>query len=261
MSLKKTLIIIGSITGILLVVLSVLLAKSFEEPVPDVGIFRPDIPDEYQEPSENNQRTEMSTETIENINNQINGYLSVGKFEELDECLKEYLEHFTDTPDCEESQIQKIDKYRADLTFIRLMKENDLPIENWSFENPDVLAAAYAYLPISKKYLAPLNRTSPIFPATRTDIQLTERQLSKKETYSLLQSIVYDGDFKVNTIKLYDVKINDHDVELLTMIDPETRLWVLYEARVGWEDALTCEEVNEMIEVYGVENIDRIVLM
>lgn len=261
MSLKKTLILIGSITGVLLIILSVLLAQSFEKPVPDVGITRPDIPDEYQEPPENDQQTEITVKTTENINNQIEGYLSAGKFEELDECLKEYTEHFIDNSDSGESVMQIIDTYRSDLTFVKLMQKNDLPMENWSFQNPDVLAAAYAYLPISEKYLAPLNHTSAIFPASRTNIQLTERQLSKKEIYSLLQSIVYDGDFEVNTIKLYDVKINDHDVELLTMIDPETRLWGLYEARVGWKDALTCAEVDEMIEIYGVEDIDRIVLM
>ena len=77
----------------------------------------------------------------------------------------------------------------------------------------------------------------------------------------MLQTIFYDSPFEVHTVRLFDVKINDEDVEIVTIIDPETRQWVLYEARVGWEGALTSEEVSEMIEEYGVTNIDEIVLM
>ena len=261
MSLKKTLIIIGSITVVLVIILSFLLSKSFEEPVSDVGITRPDVEIKYQEPEEEDQRTKIPAEVEENLEIQIEGYLSAGKFEELDAFLKSHTERFKDSPITGKSITQIIDSYRADLTYIRLSQKNDLPMDSWSFENPDVLAAAYSYLPISKKYFAPYSQTSAIFPASRNDIQLTERSLTKAETYQLLQTISYDGDFEVHTIKLFDVKINGEDVELVTFIDPATRLWVLYEARVGWEGALTCEEVDSMIEEYGVENIDAIVFM
>jgi len=261
MSLKKTLIIIGSITGVLLIILSVLLAKSFERPTPNVGLTRPDTPIEYQEPQEDDQRSEIPVEVVENLKPQIEGYLSAGKFTDMDAYLKSYAERYVDAPDCDESITQLIESYRADLTFVKLIQENDLPLENWSFENPDVLAAAYSYLPISTKYFAPYKDSSPIFPASRSNIQLTERSLDKKETYQLLQTISYHGAYEVHTVKLYDVKINDEDVELITIIDPETRQWVLYEARTGWDGALTCAEVNEIIEEYGVTNIDEIVLM
>lgn len=261
MSLKKTLIIIGSITGILVIILSFLLTKSLEKPVSDVGITRPDIEIKYQEPEEEDQRSEIPTEVEENLEIQIEGYLSAGKFDELDAFLKSHTEHFKDAAHTEKSVMQMIDSYRADLVFIRLSQKNNLPMDSWSFENPDVLVAAYSYLPISKKYFAPYSQTSAIFPASRNDIQLTERSLTKAESYQLLQTISYHGDFEVHTIKLFNVKINGEDVELVTFIDPETRLWVLYEARVGWEGALTCKEVDSMIEEYGVENIDAIVFM
>ncbi len=261
MSLKKSLILIGSITTVLLIILCVLLAGSFEEPVSDVGITRPDVPIEYQEPSKDSQQTEIPQTVEDNLDQKIEGYLSAGKFDELDTLLASYAEHYTDGANHNRSLMMEIDNYRADLTYIKLLQENDAPLTNWSLKNPDVLAAAYCYLPVSAKYLAPFKKSSPVFPSSRSNIQLTERELDKKETYALLQTIFYDSPFEVHTVRLFDVKINDEDVEIVTIIDPETRQWVLYEARVGWEGALTSEEVSEMIEEYGVTNIDEIVLM
>ena len=80
--------------------------------------------------------------------------------------------------------MDEISSYRADIAYIKLLPDAT-PQTTWQFYNPDFLAAAVAYLPISVKYQAMISHDSAVMAPALSDIELKEARRNSEQSWIL----------------------------------------------------------------------------
>lgn len=242
MSTKKIIVLIGCITFALIAGLILLFTHSLSETAADpetadVGLFKdasleeePEIitQEDLQEAYES--RPELPAAIQETLHVNIARYLSAGEFSELDDYLRSLQENYKDNSDQNEDEMVVIDKYRADLTSYLLSVKDGTPRTDWAFNNPDALAAAIAYAPMSVKYQTFINRDSALMAAARKDIGLQQADLTNTESKERLDKInrsrTEENEFP--QIAVYTMTILGYDCEFTAVYDNNTWRWHPY---------------------------------
>lgn len=190
----------------------------------NVSITEADRLDEYL------SREEYPENVVTSLEYLIKGDLSKGDFDDLDEQLRKLSESYRNTSDQSSETNETIDSYRADIAYYEMIKGAEQPLDNWYFKNPDVLAAAVAYAPVSVKYKALLNRDSALLPPAGADINLRESGLTNEEKRILLEEINNQRTkaAQFTMIDAYDMTIATYACRFYAVMDSDSFLYQPY---------------------------------
>jgi hypothetical protein len=174
--------------------------------------------EQYDEEYQN--RKELPNETVESLESLIVGQLSAGNFAELDMQLKDWSENYKDNADQSNDESIVIDNYRADISYYKSMQDKDA-LSFWYFYNPETLAAAVAYSPISIKYKAFINRDSAVLPPANENILLHKVEMSLDEYRELLDTINRQRTeaAQYQSVVAYDMNILGYSCRLIEVRD------------------------------------------
>ena len=226
MKKKFSYILIGCIVFVIVVLLSVLLSRSLQrEDGP--GLLAGDQQEQtptsstlQEREEEYESREEMPATTMESLPDMIRDHLSSGQFQELDARLKDLAETYKDNADQSDDESIVTDGYRADITYYLSMLSGEA-LDYWAFQNPDVLAAAVAYAPVSVKYKAFISRGSALMSPANGNINLRESDLSAEEQAGILEDInrlrTEQGRFL--SIKAYDMSMFGYTCRFIAVRD------------------------------------------
>lgn len=174
---KKTILIIIVAMAVCLGILGISFSKTAKEKDenPQVGLLPenepevvienpetdgfPELTDEYMD------RPDYTREVMNQIMETIRVKASSGEFDELDSYLEETLGKYKLVASNEEIDFDiqgYMNMVRSDISHYKALESGEST--DFTFETPEMCAAAYIYLPISKKIDAPLVKYSVIYP-------------------------------------------------------------------------------------------------
>lgn len=211
-----------------------------------------------QRNEEYENREELPDGIQETLETFITGQLSAGKFTELDMRLKELSNTYKDNLDQSNDEKILIDNYRADIAFYLSLLNNET-LNCWYFNNPETLAAAVAYSPISAKYKAFINLDSAVLPPATEDILLRRADYTSEQYKEILDSINEQrtDNAKFQSVAIYNMKILGYSCQLIEVRDMQSYAYQPYALVV--DDPLytvTANIVNQMVQVNPDMNID-----
>ena len=233
--------IIAVYTGgaVLVILLVAAIIMSTQKDTADVGLFRPD---ETVEPSaETQQNREDEYDNREEIPDVIAGTLaqvvatnlSSGDFDNLDAKLEVWAGIYKENQDDALAIMDEISSYRADIAYIKLLPDAT-PQTTWQFYNPDFLAAAVAYLPISVKYQAMISHDSAVMAPALSDIELKEAEKSPQELRTILDTInqtrTTGNEFQ--RVAVYEMTVFGYDCEFIAVSETSGVQWQPYSLTV-----------------------------
>jgi len=188
--------------------------------------------------------------------------LPAGKFDNLETWIIRALDKERDR--FSKKEISVLESYLADIAFYKSVisaDEDANVVTEWRFENPDVLAAAIAFAPVSDKYQAILHRDSVVFPPAKGDVELALADLTEEEIQEKLDAInaTRTKDNEFSAIKVFSMKLFNRDCEFVAVADSKTRRWYPYSlACVPPTNDPTVEFIYGMIESQPGVDIDAI---
>jgi len=225
MNNNKKIILIGSIAFIFVVIISIILNNIFNseqsgglfdhaESKPEELITQEQYYEEYQ------NREEFPNDTSDSMDSVILGQLSSGNFTELNIQLQDWYKKYKDNEDQSNDESILINNYMADIAYYLSMQDNKA-LGSWFFYNPETLAAAVAYSPISVKYKAFINRDSAVLPPANENILLHKVELNTEEYRELLNSINRQRTetAQYQSVAVYDMNILGYSCRLLEVRD------------------------------------------
>lgn len=205
-------------------------------------------------------KTEMPASTIETMDQVIPSYLSRGEFDALDDILARWIEDYKDSPDQSEDEMAVVQSCRADIQYLTSLKTSE-PLNAWYFENPETLAAAVAYLPVSVKYAVFKDRNSALMSPAKKDVQLRKTEGINDELKTRLAQINFDrGEAdKASALTAYDMTISGHECRLYIVRD-KNYFFEPYSLEVLNEDGydITCALADSIIAGDENANLDAV---
>ena len=237
------------------------------------GLLKPNetvVPSAYTEEEREKDygnRNELPETVAENLNTMAKRYLSSGDFDGLNKRLTEWLDNYKDTTDDALDETIILNRYQADIAFFKNVTdpENLHPVTEWQFSNPDVLAAAISYAPISTKYQTIISRRSAILPEALSSINLEESEMTPQELRSLLDKInltrTEDTEFKMVTV--YDVEIRGIPCEITMVSDSLATRWQVYsiQPKDGTDLGITVQTCYDIVDGNIEADLDSIIVM
>jgi hypothetical protein len=190
----------------------------------------PVISAEDREVIEENKMS-LPDEMQETVQSLIDRSLSSGDFSDLDSVLREWRDVYKDSEDQSDDEGLLIDSYRADIANYWVLTDWDNPaLDAWLFYNPDALAAATAFAPISAKYLAFLDMDSSALSPADSAINLRKSDKSNEELGQMLDKInslrTDAGHFPMMAV--YNMTLFGSDYEFIAVADNDYMKWRPY---------------------------------
>lgn len=233
-------IIAVSVGGMILVIaLVAAIIASTQKDTSDVGLFRPDetvLPSEETEQNraeEYNSREEIPDVIADTLAQVVYTNLSSGDFDNLDAKLEVWAGTYKENQDDALAIMDEINSYRADLAYIKLLPDAT-PQTTWLFYNPDFLAAAVAYLPISVKYQAMISHDSAIMAPALSNIELREAEKTSQELRAVLDTInqTRTRGSEFQRVAVYEMAIFGYDCEFIAVSEASSIQWQPYSLTV-----------------------------
>jgi len=238
MSTNKKIIITCVTAFIIVAALITLFFASFENGGgEDAGLRKnqpsptPIVQSEQDREQEMEQREEIPVSFEEDVQGYAMKYLSTGDFTGLDTLYKSWLSTYKESFDQNADITLQIAMYRNDIAyFLSISDPDNVTLPTWSFNNPEVLAAAIAYAPISKKYDAIIDQSSVIYPGATSAIVLKESEKSVEVKRDALKSIntTRTEASSFLAIKIYDMIVFNRNVEFIAVMNKDTHQWEPY---------------------------------
>lgn len=233
-------IIAVSTGGVVLVILLVAaIIMSTQTDTSDVGLFRPDETAEPSAETEQNRaeeydsREEIPDVIADTLAQVVSTNLSSGDFDNLDAKLEVWAGTYKENQDDAVAIMDEISSYRADLAYIKLLPDAT-PQTTWLFYNPDFLAAAVAYLPISVKYQALISHDSAVMAPALSNIRLKESEMTPQELRTVLDTInqtrTKGNEFQ--RVAVYEMTIFGYDCEFIAVSEAGSIQWQPYSLTV-----------------------------
>lgn len=263
-------IIAVATAGVIVVILLVaaIIASTANQTV-DVGLRRPDetatpsSETEEDRQQEYDEREQLPQTIVESLDDIAIRYLSLGDFDGLDSRLATMIATYKETDDDALAVIDEIDRYRADLAYTKAISAfGSNAVTQWRFYNPEFLAAAVAYTPISMKYQAMISHESAVMAPALSNISLRRSDMTEEELRSVLDTInqTRSGGNEFQMVTVYEMNVFGYDCEFIAVSDIQSVTWQPYSLNVknDPEFSVTAALCYELLEQNPRTNLDAI---
>lgn len=176
------------------------------------------VADEYQ------SRPEAKPATMEMIDTAVSTYANRGDLAGLDQFLAEqqtvYKNMEGDEGQSMESWSSKVELLRADLAKAMNITKDEQPKVTWTqFTNPEILAAALAYSPISAKIDAFEDASALILPAEKSGTTINIKKVEPENPEKMLKQVNDSSFVGFCDVVLYDMKLHNYDCRVVLACD------------------------------------------
>lgn len=263
-------IIFVSCGGLILVILLIaMIIRSTSNPAENIGLFRPaetsavSVEDEKDRQKEYNSREPLPENISTSLDSIVLQHLNTGDFKGLDSRLAGLASTYKETGNDALAVMDEIDRYRADIAYaLAVSNLKTKPIVPWHFYNPEFLAAAVAYTPISMKYEAMISHESAIMAPALASISLTKSDKSQEELRSILADInltrSQGNEYKL--VAVYDMTLFGYDCEFIAVSDGDSTIWQPHTLAVKDEPnfSVTVALCYELLDMNPKTDLDAI---
>lgn len=240
--------IIAVFTGgvVLVILLVAAIIMSTGAGTSDVGLFRPDetvgpsAETEQSRTEKYDSREEIPDVVADTLARVVSINLSSGDFDNLDTKLEVWADTYKENQDDALAIMDEISSYRADLAYIKLLPDATAQTA-WSFYNPDFLAAAVAYLPISVKYQAMISHDSAVMAPALSNIELKESKMTPQELRTVLDTInqTRTKGSEFQRVAMYEMTIFGYDCEFIAVSEMGSIQWQPYSLTVKNDESFS----------------------
>lgn len=199
--------------------------------------------------------TEIPITTMDSVSQALEIYLSSGDYSTLDETLSDIAARYKDNEDQSDDEIAVIDGYRADLAFVMTTTTT---LSSWYFNDPEILASAVAFLPVSVKYKAFINRSAALMSPAKDNISLSEAAEDAEVLKAMLEKVNERAEDPYVSIKAYDMTINGRACRFYAARNSHYYYEPLMLTVIDEEYPITCSLADSIIDTDASADLDQI---
>lgn len=224
---------------------------------------KPIIISEQEREKAEEEKVSLPDELRESLLEIIHRSLSQGSFQALDQTLAAWEEDYKDSEGQEDDEAILIASYRADIAAYEILSDPGSPaLDAWLFYNPDALAAAIAFAPISSKYLTFLDLMSSALSPATAPVHLVKSEKSNEDLSRILERInsLRTSSAQFPMLAVYDMTLFGSAYEFIAVADPQHMKWRPYSLKP--KDLLvkdpTMQVVQEAAQFFPEHELDSL---